>query len=69
LKDVELQIMNYIERINKEIQYKKVIENENLVLRKDKYTLNRQLSSLEPLKKLQQSIEQSQFELNQNTLI
>jgi len=63
LIEVETQITKYVEKINTAISDKKVIENDNLILRKDKDQLTRQLAALEPYKKLTGTVEQYKIEL------
>jgi len=46
-----------------------VVENENLILRKDKDLLTRQLESLEPLKKLRDTVDKLKFEKNQSLVL
>lgn len=49
------------------ISEKKQVEYENIILRKDKDIVEKQLKTLEPLKKLNETVENLKFELNQKT--
>jgi len=51
------------------ISEKKQVEFENLILRKDKDLVEKQLKTLEPLKKLTETVENLKFEVNQKTLL
>lgn len=65
--EVENQIVEYVNKINFLIGEKKQVEYENIILRKDKDLVEKQLKTLEPLKKLNETVENLKFELNQKT--
>jgi hypothetical protein len=69
LYEVESQIVDYVNKINYLIAEKKQVEYENLILRKDKDLVEKQLKTLEPLKKLNETVENLKFELKQKTLL